>query len=83
MRDEDREMSEEQALKDYKKFMSFHQGIQSDGKGEEEFERLASVGKEALMADKQFKKFQKRIGPEPQQVHVAALEESCCSSDSC
>ena len=66
--EEKEENSEDQVLKDYKQFARSHSGLQTDDQDEQEFEKLAAVGKEALIADKQFKKFQKRVNLEPEQV---------------
>ena len=39
-----------------------------DSDNDKELESLATLGKEALLADKQFRKFKKRVAREPKQV---------------
>ena len=67
--EKDAERSEEERVRDYDKFVKTQgRDVDTDGKSDKELEALAAAGKEAIMADKQFKKFQKRIAREPQQV---------------
>ena len=59
--------SEKERLDEYKQFVKSNELI-SDADSDKELESLATLGKEALLADKQFRKFKKRVAREPKQV---------------
>ena len=61
------EKSEKDRLDEYKQFVRANE-LLTDTESDKELESLASLGKEALLADKQFRKFKKRITREPKQV---------------
>ena len=61
------EKSEKDRLDEYKQFVRRNE-LLTDTESDKELESLASLGKEALLADKQFRKFKKRITREPKQV---------------
>lgn len=62
--------SEEERLDEYKQFVQTNAVLRLSGTdgNDKELESLASTGKEALIADKQFRKFKKRVAREPKQV---------------
>ena len=65
----DTERSEEERMRDYENFVKAKgSDVDTDGKIDTELEALAAAGKEAMIADKQFRKFKKRIARETQQV---------------
>ena len=64
---EESEKSEKDRLDEYKQFVRRNE-LLTDTESDKELESLASLGKEALLADKQFRKFKKRITREPKQV---------------
>lgn len=64
---EESEKSEKDRLDEFKQFMKTNELLTDTG-SDKELESLASLGKEALLADKQFRKFKKRIAREPKQV---------------
>ncbi|PFX34898.1 Programmed cell death protein 2 [Stylophora pistillata] len=64
---EEIEKSEKDRLDEFKQFMKTNE-LLTDMGSDKELESLASLGKEALLADKQFRKFKKRIAREPKQV---------------
>lgn len=59
--------SEKERLDEYKQFVKSNE-LLSDADSDKELESLATLGKEALLADKQFRKFKKRVAREPKQV---------------
>lgn len=65
---ENYDKSEEERVDEYKQFVKTN-GVLTDADGDDkELESLATLGKEALLADKQFRKFKKRVAREPKQV---------------
>ncbi|CAH3043326.1 unnamed protein product [Pocillopora meandrina] len=64
---DENEKSEKDRLDEYKQFVRANE-LFTDTESDKELESLASLGKEALLADKQFRKFKKRITREPKQV---------------
>ena len=64
---DENEKSEKDRLDEYKQFVRANE-LLTDTESDKELESLASLGKEALLADKQFRKFKKRITREPKQV---------------
>ena len=58
---------EKERLDEYKQFVKSKEFL-GDSDNDKELESLASLGKEALLADKQFRKFKKRVTREPKQV---------------
>ena len=61
--------SEKERLDEYKQFVKTNE-LLGDSDNDKELESLATLGKEALLADKQFKKFKKRVAREPKQVRL-------------
>ena len=59
--------SEQERLNEYRQFVKTNE-LLSDADSDKELETLATLGKEALLADKQFRKFKKRVAREPKQV---------------
>ena len=59
--------SEQDRLDEYKQFVKTNE-LLTDASSDKELESLATLGKEALLADKQFRKFKKRTAREPKQV---------------
>ena len=59
--------SEKDRLDEYKQFVK-SKDLLGDSDNDKELESLATLGKEALLADKQFRKFKKRVTREPKQV---------------
>lgn len=59
--------SEKEILDEYKQFVKTKE-LLGDSDNDKELESLATLGKEALLADKQFRKFKKRVAREPKQV---------------
>ena len=59
--------SEKERLDEYKQFVKAEE-LLGDSDNDKELESLATLGKEALLADKQFRKFKKRVAREPKQV---------------
>ena len=62
--------SEEERLDEYEQFMQTSDLLSDVDGDNQELESLATLGKEALLADKQFRKFKKRVAREPKQVCV-------------
>ena len=60
--------SEEERLDEYKQFVKTNTVLTDADGDDKELESLATLGKEALLADKQFRKFKKRVAREPKQV---------------
>ena len=58
--------SEKERLDEYKQFVKTKELLGDSN--DKELESLATLGKEALLADKQFRKFKKRVAREPKQV---------------
>ena len=58
---------EMERLDEYKQFVKSKE-LLGDSDNDKELESLATLGKEALLADKQFRKFKKRVAREPKQV---------------
>ena len=65
--------SEKDRLDEYKQFVK-SKDLLSDSDNDKELESLATLGKEALLADKQFRKFKKRVTREPKQVCFLASQ---------
>ena len=59
--------SEKERLDEYKQFVKSKE-LLGHSENDKELESLATLGKEALLADKQFRKFKKRVTREPKQV---------------
>lgn len=62
------ERSEEERLDEFKQFVQENDLLSEINGDDKELESLATLGKEALLADKQFRIFKKRISREPKQV---------------
>lgn len=62
------ERSEEERLDEFKQFVEENDLLSEINGDDKELESLATLGKEALLADKQFRIFKKRISREPKQV---------------
>lgn len=62
--------SEDERLDDYKQFVQTNTVLTDEDGDDKELEFLATLGKEALLADKQFRKFKKRVSREPKQVCI-------------
>ena len=62
------ERSEEERLGEFKQFVQENDLLSEINGDDKELESLATLGKEALLADKQFRIFKKRISREPKQV---------------
>lgn len=60
--------SEDERLDDYKQFVQTNTVLTDEDGDDKELEFLSTLGKEALLADKQFRKFKKRVSREPKQV---------------
>lgn len=60
--------SEEEKMNEYKHFVQNGTVLTDSDSDDKELESLANHGKEALVADKQFRKFKKRVSREPKQV---------------
>ena len=61
--------TEEERLNEYKQFVQTNAVFSDKDGNDKELESLATLGKEALLADKQFRKFKKRVAREPKQVY--------------
>ncbi|XP_068728495.1 programmed cell death protein 2-like [Montipora capricornis] len=68
--DEDKndDKSEEEKIDEYKDFIQRNTGLTGTYSDDKGLESLAYLGKEALIADRQFRKFKKRVAREPKQV---------------
>ena len=65
---ENYDKSEEERLDEYKHFVKTNAVLTDAEADDKELESLATLGKETLLADKQFRKFKKRVAREPKQV---------------
>ena len=76
--DEDKndDKSEEEKIDEYKDFIQRNTGLTGTYSDDKGLESLANLGKEALIADRQFRKFKKRVAREPKQVctHITKLQ---------
>lgn len=62
--------SEEEKMNEFKHFVQNGTVLTDSDSDDKELESLANHGKEALIADKQFRKFKKRVSREPKQVCI-------------
>lgn len=67
------ERSEEERLDEFKQFVQENDLLSEINGDDKELESLATLGKEALLADKQFRIFKKRISKEPKQVCMCSM----------
>ena len=67
------ERSEEERLDEFKQFVQENDLLSEINGDDKELESLTTLGKEALLADKQFRIFKKRISKEPKQVCMCSM----------